>query len=228
MLSENGSSFTDLCLQIERAENKNHLKLAFSRLNRIMWTISLIAPLTEQNGVISEALKVLNVSDKLGSYLNSTPTPHQAIRAYKIAVVQELALQIRQWEDFKYHSESFEENLFSTYLTKTTSQHRKVQGTVQGRLTELFHSVLSPSRKRGFSKIAQGETVEYSEEHNNSDSEQTKSTLKERNAGSKRRRCQSSTYRGKSPSLSSTVNRKSCNFKHGKCPRGCRNFSHVY
>ena len=227
LLSENGLSFTDLCLLIERAENKNDLKLAFNCFNRIMWSMSLSAPLTEQNGIIFHVLKVLNFSDKFGSYLSSAPTPHQAIRAYKTAVVQELAAHIRQLENFKCHNSSFEDDLFSTYFPTPMSHLHQVEGSLQGQLTELCQSVLPPCRKRGFSKISQCGTGECAEIHPDSKSGQTHSTFKETNAGSKRRRCQNSTYKGKFPSLSSPVNRKSCNFKHGKCPSK-RNFSHVY
>ena len=201
LLNENGSSFTDLCLQIEGADNQNDLKLAFKRFNYIMWTMSLTAPLTEHNGIIFQVLKELKVSDKFASYLNSSPTPNQAIRAYKTAVVQELAVHIRQLEKFKCQNNSFEDDLFCTYFPPTISHLPVVESRVQEQLTELSQSVLSPCRKRGFSKISQGGTLEYTEIHPDSKSRQTHSILKETNAASKRIRVHNSTYTGRSPNL---------------------------
>ena len=82
LLNEDESSFTKICILIEEAKSKKDLKKAFGRLNDIMWTMSLIAPLTEQNGIICEVLKELKFSKKFGYYLNAAPTPHEAVCAY--------------------------------------------------------------------------------------------------------------------------------------------------
>ena len=40
LLSESGASFTDICLLVEQAGNKNDLEFAFDRFNRIIRTLN--------------------------------------------------------------------------------------------------------------------------------------------------------------------------------------------
>ena len=46
LLNKDGLSFTNICTSIEEAKSKQDLKVAFGRLNDIMWRMSMIAPLT--------------------------------------------------------------------------------------------------------------------------------------------------------------------------------------
>ena len=157
LLIESGTSLHDICLQIERAENVVDLKVAFSRLNKIMGRISLIAPLGEQNGMISQIMKDLTFSDKFSIYLNSASSPHQAIKAYKTAVVQELADDVDKLETFSRSNNSFERILFSTYFSEVP-QPAGVQGTVQEQLTDLCEKFSSTRRKRTFSNFMDGDS----------------------------------------------------------------------
>ena len=162
LLSESGTSLHNICLQIERAENMVDLKVAFARLNKIIGRISLIAPLNEQNGMISQILKDLTFSDKFSVYLNSASSPHQAIKAYKTAVVQELADHVHKLENFSRTTNSFEHALFSGYFSEGP-QPAGVQGTVQEQLTDLSEKILSTRRKRTFSNIMDGDSALYVE-----------------------------------------------------------------
>ena len=126
-----------------------------------MWTLSLIAPLTEQNRIISQVLKELNTSQKLCFYLNLAPTPHQAIQDYKRAAVQELAEHFLKFENFQRQSCKFENALFATYFPTSLSLPTEVETTVQEQLTDLCDSIVSPSRKRTFSKFTEGSTAQY-------------------------------------------------------------------
>ena len=128
-LGDNGSSFTKICLSIEGAKNKRNLKVAIDSLNEIMWTMSLIAPLTKQNGIISQVLKELKSSQKFSFYLNSAPTPHQAIQDYRRAAVQELAEHFLKLENFQRHNSTFEDALFATYFPATLSLPSEVEDT---------------------------------------------------------------------------------------------------
>ena len=162
LLSESGTSLHNICLQIERAENMVDLRVAFARLNKIIGRISLIAPLNEQNGMISQILKDLTFSDKFSVYLNSASSPHQAIKAYKTAVVQELADHVRKLEIFSRTTTSFERALFSAYFSEVP-QPAGVQGTVQEQLMDLSEKILSTRRKRTFSNIMDGDSALYVE-----------------------------------------------------------------
>ena len=118
LLSESGASFTDICLLVEQAGNKNDLEFAFDRFNRIIWTLKLAAPTNDVNSVLLQALKELEYSTKLGFYVNWVPTTDQAIMAYKTAIVQELSENINKLEDFRRRDKSFEEHLFKTCFSE--------------------------------------------------------------------------------------------------------------
>ena len=156
-LEGNGTSLTNICIAIEEAKNKNDLKLAFDDFNDVMSMISLIAPLTEQRGIICQVLSELEFSKKISFYLNTATTPHEAIFAYKRAVVNEFAKRYRQIENFIHEQNSFEDALFQEYLPSTFKQSSQVKGTVQGKLTDLCDSLLSPRRN------TEGRTIECTE-----------------------------------------------------------------
>ena len=196
LLCENGTSLTNLCQLIERSENENDLKIAFARLNDIMWKLSLFAPLTEQKGIIFQALKELKYSEKLGFYLNSALTPHEAINEYKTVVVQELAARIRKLENFNHRNKKFEDDLFATYLPRSYSRTLELEGKVKGQLEDLCQSLIPPRRKRSFSKITEGGTDESAEIHRESISGESHPTVKVIGSGRKKRRWDSSTYSG--------------------------------
>ena len=223
LLSEDGSSLTDICLLIESAKSKNDLKVAFGRLNKIVWVMSMIAPMTEQNGIIYEALKELKFSEKFGLYLNSATSPHQSILAYKTAVVQELAQHYRKLEDFTRHNNSFEDTLFSTYFSSTVSQTSEVEGTLQGQLTGLCHSMISPSKKRTFSTYTECGNGQFTVMEPDSKSSKSKMSIEKMSSESKRRRCDCSTSKIKIKKCQSEGNATLCaHFKNGKCTRGSK------
>ena len=159
MLNEDESSFTKICILIEEAKSKKDLKRAFGRLNEIMWTMSLIAPLTEQNGIICEVLKELKFCKKFGYYLNTAPTPHEAVCAYKNAVIQELAEHYRKLDKFRSEHDKFEDALFNKYFPSLFGQSSEVKGTVQEKLTDLCSSVVSSCRKRSFTESTDSGTI---------------------------------------------------------------------
>ena len=121
LLSAKGSSISNLCQLIERCDNENELRVGFDCLNEIMWTLSMIAPLNVQKGIIFDVLQEMKFSDKFDIYLNSAVTPHEAIKEYKTVVVQDLALRIHKRENFNRHNKAFEDELFCTYFPRSFS-----------------------------------------------------------------------------------------------------------
>jgi hypothetical protein len=155
-LNENGTSLTNICISIEEAKNKNDLKVAFDDFNDVMSMISLIAPLTEQSGIICQVLSELEFSKKFSFYLNTATTPHEAIFAYKRAVVNEFAKRYRQIENFLHEQNSFEDAIFQQYLPSTFKPSSQVKGTVKGKLTDLCDSLLSPEKEQSFTNFTEG------------------------------------------------------------------------
>ena len=160
LLIEYGTCLPNICLMIERAENKDELKLAFARLNKVMWTISLTAPLNDETGIIFKILKELKYSDKLRYYLESAPTPHQAIIAYKTAIMEELAERVDNLEKFTRNCKRFEDNLFSTYFAGVSCRALGAKDPIHGQLVELSEKILPPCRKRKLSRISDDPSIE--------------------------------------------------------------------
>ena len=210
LLIDDGYSLTDMFKDIERAGNESNLKLAFNRLNEILWALSTVAPLTEHKGIIFAALKELGYSHKFGSYLNSALTPYQAINDYKTSIVKELVEHIRKRDNFKRINKSFEDDLFFTYFTQNYSQQldSDTRQTLQGQLSVLSESVMSPCRKRGFSKITQAGAVEHTKKKRDSFSDKTDSAGKGIRPGRKKRRGESLTCTVRSSNFSSPHNKK--------------------
>ena len=208
MLNDKGLSLTDLCDEIERSENESDLKLAFNRLNEILETLGMIAPLTEPKGISFATLRELKYSKKLAFYLNSELSPDEAFNEYKRAVVKELAVYNRKRDSIKRRMKTFEDNLFRTYFPQKHSQTLDLEHglTVHWQLGRISHSVLSPCRKRGFSEINQYGNDECTETNPDSMSGKIYPTGKGLGKESKKRRCGSSTYRGRSPNLASRRN----------------------
>ena len=175
--------------------------MAFDQLNAIMWTLSSIAPLTEQKGIIFDVLKELKYSDKFGFFLSSALTPQEAINEYKTAVVQELSVRIRKWENFDRHNKKFEDDLFATYFSRFSSQPLEVEGIVEGQLVDLCHKLVPPRRKRSFSKITKHGTVEDAEILPESISHESQPMVKVTSPGRKKRRWDSSNYNGRSHNM---------------------------
>ena len=115
LLGEYRTSLPNICLSIERAENKDELQLSFAQFNKLMWTISFSGSLKEQNEIIFKVLIELRFTEKFGLFLKSASSPHQAILAYKNSVVQELAVRVHEQEEFIRNCKTFEDGLFYMY-----------------------------------------------------------------------------------------------------------------
>ena len=198
-LNENCSSFLNICISIEEAKNKNDLKVAFGRLNDVLLTLSLIAPLTEPNGIVYQVLNELKFSKKFGFYLHTAPTPAEAILGYKTAVVKEVSIHYRRIENFIKEQDSFENDLFDKYFPTTFVPPSQMKATEQQKLTDLCESILSPCRKRTLRKCVESGTILYSEMSPEKKSVKTPFLVEKMSSARKRRRCGRSSYKGGAP-----------------------------
>ena len=122
LLSEHGKSFPDICLKIESPENKDELKVAFAIFNKVICLMALTAPLNDESEIISKILKELKFSDKFGYFLNSAPSPHHAILAYKAAIVEELAERLDNLDKFTRNCDSLKIVFFRGILVEFLPQ----------------------------------------------------------------------------------------------------------
>ena len=89
-------------------------------------------------------------------FLKSASNPHQAILAYKNAVVQELAVRVHEQEEFIRNCKTFEDGLFSMYEPRVSSSDLGVKDTMQTQLGDLAQSILSAERKQKLTAITEG------------------------------------------------------------------------
>ena len=189
LLSEHGTSLPDICLKIESAENKDELKVAFAVFNKVICLMALTAPLNDESGIISKTLKELKFSDKLGYFLNSAPSPHHAILAYKTAVVEELAERLDNLDKFTRNCDRFEDSLFSRYFGGVSSTALGAKDAIHVQLTELSEKMLSPCGKRKLSSISEDPSLEYAGMGPNIKSDKNEMSFNIISSVRKRRRC---------------------------------------
>ena len=95
LIITSGQSLQDVCLEIEDASTKEALGTAFRKLNGFTRILLEISPAGEHDVRIKEALLSLQVSERLGTFLRATGLAGGALREYKKAVVEDLAIATR-------------------------------------------------------------------------------------------------------------------------------------
>ena len=188
LLREYGTSLPEICIMIESAENKNELKTAFARFNKVMWTMSLTAPLNDETGIIFKILEELKCSDKFCYFIMSAPTPQQAIVEYKTAIVEELAERVCNLEKFTEKCNRFETGLFIKYFNGVSSTALCAKDQIHCQLEDLSEKILSPIRKRKLSRTSADPSVDYAEMGAEKDSSNNQLTSESITHGRKRRR----------------------------------------
>ena len=116
LLTTTKESFTDICLEIENASNKNALKAAFRRFNRILQMLVEAAPNDSYYHLCLEALIELKPSPKLLMFCEAGGSILESCKEYKSAVMQELAVLVRRQELQQRLYEEKDDLLFSQFL----------------------------------------------------------------------------------------------------------------
>ena len=218
LLRVSGSSFPNICLLIESADDEDELKMELDRLNKIMKIFFLAAPLIEHDSMIAQALKELSFSDKFGYHLNLAETTYEGIKGYKRDIAREFNVRNRKMQDLVRRDTSFDEELFSTYFRQPTAEDSTIHLANEGQPT-------SPSlgRKRVLSELAKGEKQKYSPHGISSDGQPTS---KELFTQKKRQRGDDATYgEGHGDFLFARPAKKLCSSRDGGRRRHRRKYS---
>ena len=118
-----GVTMLDLCNSIEAATTSDEAKEAFNDFNLLMMIYIEAAPGPEHDKLLRGVLSKVKLSEKLVSAFGQSPSIKQAVRAYKIDILQELARSIQLRESRKRRFETMDDDLFSTFLPEPASPH---------------------------------------------------------------------------------------------------------
>ena len=230
ILNKNSGNFKNLCLSVECAENREELKLAFDRLNRIVRVLLVAAPSIEHNWKIVEALRELGCSNKLTYHLNAALTVRQAVNEYKTEVTKDLVGKIRQTEVLARQDDSFDEKLMSNFFPEISSNISTLELYAQKQPGEHIAVTTSPCQKRSISPASFRELSKDTGDFTRKREGSKKRTCDEDTRRRKRIRFSDISPKGGQTHVNSERVPRTCDaFEAGNCRRGKNcNFRHAY
>ena len=98
LLEVTNDSLQAICASIEGAASQDDLRVAFTRLDKIVRIFLGIAPGNKDQLLVREALSKLQLSDRLLKSIRACTSPREGILAYKRSIIKDLAL-LRQRQD---------------------------------------------------------------------------------------------------------------------------------
>ena len=147
LLAATGDSLMLICKAMEDASSREELTQAFKRFNGITRILLEAVPGTEFDQMVLDAGRSFELSPRLNNCLNSATSLRGGIRSYKTAIIQELAVAIRDREKARLE-DAADDELFTQFLgaeSKAVHPVPEVPGLVKP----------APSLKRGISTVAE-------------------------------------------------------------------------
>ena len=130
ILVTTGDTLEAICTAVECAASKEQLKTAFVRFNSILQIFWEAFPEVHHYKLVLEALLTLKPSARFAACLSSATSARDAATTYKSAVMQELAIVIRQKELRKRREKEFDDELFFRPLARCAVVWRSSIGGV--------------------------------------------------------------------------------------------------
>ena len=121
LLSTTGDTFEALCQAVEGATSKDELKSAFQRFNAIMRFFIDAAPEPQHLALVRAALSQLGMYGLLAEFLETATSFPEAIKNYKLAILQELAAAVRRRVEQARYDDLQDDELFSRFLPEPVS-----------------------------------------------------------------------------------------------------------
>ena len=121
LLSTTGETFIALCQSVEGATGKDELKAACRRFNAIMRFFIDAAPEPQHLPLVRAALSQLGMYGRLASFMETATSFPEAIKAYKLAILQEVAAAVRRREEQARQDDLQDDELFSRFLPEPVS-----------------------------------------------------------------------------------------------------------
>ena len=115
LLTATNESLVLICKAIEVASSREELKDAFKRFNGITRILLEAVPGTDFDQMVLKAGRSLEMSPRLNDFLAGADSLKSGLLSYKTAIIQELAVAIRDREKAR-HDDAADEELFTHYL----------------------------------------------------------------------------------------------------------------
>ena len=155
ILVTTGDTFEAICTAVESAASKEQLQKAFGPFNDILQIFWEAFPEVHQHKLVLEALLTLKPSSRFAACLSSATSARDAATTFKSAVMQELAIVIRQKERRKRREKEVDDELFARFLPEPTSPPSDEMASPEDiAAIPKEPEVESGSLKRGISLIA--------------------------------------------------------------------------
>ena len=116
LLTCKGETLTDVFLDVENAESKDDLKVAFKKLNKLMSYMIRAAPGLESYIAVQTALKLLGTSEKFCEVMKTSVSLEDAIIKWKIEILQSLSDLIMLSDFEASRVDNMDEELINRYL----------------------------------------------------------------------------------------------------------------
>ena len=147
IMTVSGDTLFKICTKAEAAVTGSEAKAVFKQLNSLMRILLEAAPGLEHDRLLRQALETIKVSEKFALAVSTATTIKNAIREYKVGILQRLARSIRQRELLQRQDDEMDAELFSTFLPEPRSP-----------LSETERIIKAPDRgtakKRGIAEVA--------------------------------------------------------------------------
>ena len=152
MLSTTSSSIHLLCINIEKARNKDELKAAFSKFNAVIRIFLEAAPSTEHDYLVRDSICAIPLSQRLRSALEATSSVPEALTQYKSSVVAELAKVLQAQAALSSLDDEKDDELLLQLLPEPTSPPSEEEQPLD-EVAQVLAKTGAPSRKRRFSAV---------------------------------------------------------------------------
>ena len=160
LLNVTGDTFNTICTAVEEALSKDQLKTALGRFNAVLRIFGDAFPEAEYEKMVLVAVKKLNPSARFSAYLLTAASVRDATTSWKTAIMQDLAVFIRQKELQARREEVLDEELFARFLPEPVSPESEVE-TFPDEVFSIPKAPVSGSgdRKRGVSLITESASI---------------------------------------------------------------------
>ena len=160
LLNVTGDTFNTICTAVEEALSKDQLKTALGRFNAVLRIFGDAFPEAEYEKMVLDAVKELNPSARFSAYLLTAASVRDATTSWKTAIMQDLAVFIRQKELQARREEVLDEELFARFLPEPVSPESEVE-TFPDEVFSIPKAPVSGSgdRKRGVSLITESASI---------------------------------------------------------------------
>ena len=151
------NDLSSICQAVERADSQDALKEAFRPFNKILRMISVAAPGVSHARLVKEPVSSLALSPRFATILESVETVQQAAKQYKMAVMQDLVVSLRQAKMQQHFDDVKDKELFAQFFPISKPVVPEIKAAQPAQSEQVTKVADTP--KRGISAITALEPI---------------------------------------------------------------------